>query len=135
MVDRRVPILVVLTLGSAAVLASGGSSGGSPGEGSAAHPATADVQIAKCALSKNPFEGPKATLKVTNNSSKPSDYIITIAFDSPDGSKQLDTGDATVNNLGPSQTTTTGAPSLKRSLRKKQFVCKVADVIRTSAVG
>jgi hypothetical protein len=135
-VDRRVPILVAVALGSVAVAASGGtSSGGSPGSGSNSHPATADVRIAKCAVSKNPFEGPKATLSVTNHSSKPSDYIITIAFNSPDGTHQLDTGDASIDNLGPGQQTTTTAVSLESGLRKKKFVCQVADVLRTSSDG
>jgi hypothetical protein len=128
-VDRRLPVLVCVALGAVAVGASGGtSSGGAPGEGSSSHPATADVTITKCALAKNPFEGPKATVKA-------SDYIVTIAFDSPDGSKQLDTGDASVDNLGSGQQSTTGAVSLKSGLRKKKFVCKVADVTRISAEG
>jgi hypothetical protein len=133
-VDRRIAIALSVVLGSAAVAASGGSSsGGSPGEGSAQHPATADVTISKCGLPKNPYEGPRATLSITNNSSKASNYLITIAFESPDGTKQLDTGDATVDNLGPGQQTTTNADSLKSGLRHKKFVCKVADVTRLSA--
>ena len=135
-IDRRVPILLAVALGSFAVAAWGGSSsGGAPGEGSGDHPAAADVAITKCAVAKNPFEGPKATLSVTNHSSKSSNYLITIAFDSPDGTRQLDTGDASVDNLGPGQQTTTTALSLKSGLRKKKFVCKVTDVTRFSADG
>ncbi len=93
------------------------------------------MTITKCALSSNEFEGPSATLQVLNHSSKSSDYIITVAFDSPDGKTQLDTGDATVSNLAAGQKTSTDAPSLKAELRTKKFVCKIANVTRTSAVG
>jgi len=137
MVGRRVAVLVAVVGGSVAVIASGGttsSGGSSPEEGGSTHPASADVKIAKCALPNNQFEGAQATLKVTNHSSKASDYIITIAFDSPNGKTQFDTGDAIINNLGPGQTTTnTDATSLKSSLRKKKFVCKVASVTRTAS--
>jgi hypothetical protein len=136
LIDRRVPILVAVALGSAAVMASGGSSssgGSSLGSGSSAHPATADVPITKCGLPSNPFEGPHATVKVTNHSSKESDYSITVAFNSTDGSKQYDTGDALITNLGSGQTSSTGADSLKSGLRKKKFVCKVVDVERTAS--
>ena len=94
-VVRRLAIVAVVLIGVAVVAASGSSSkSGSSTPGSSAastgsHPAAADVTIAKCAISSNQFEGPTATLQVLNHSSKSSDYIITIAFDSPDGKTQL----------------------------------------------
>ncbi len=93
------------------------------------------MTIKSCAISDNQFEGPKATLEVLNHSSKSSDYIITVAFDSPDGKTQLDTGTALVNNLAPNQQTSTDATSVKQDVRDQKFVCKVVDVTRTSAVG
>jgi hypothetical protein len=141
-VVRRLAIVAVVVLGIAVVAASGSSSkSGSSTPGSSAastggsHPATADVAITKCALASNDLEGPDASLQVLNHSSKSSNYIITIAFDSPDGKTQLDTGNATVSNLAAGQKTSTDAPSLKSELRGQKFVCKVADVLRTSAVG
>ena len=93
------------------------------------------MTISKCALADNSFEGPDATLTVTNHSSKASNYIITVAFDSPDGKTQLDTGNADVQNLAPGQNTSVHASSLKNELRSQPFICKVADVTRLSAVG
>jgi hypothetical protein len=140
---RNASALAVVALGSLAVVASsssGSNSGGgnsSPVPGQSATPtgAFADVTVSKCALAANELEGPSATLTVVNHSSKQSNYIITVAFDSPDGKTQLDTGTATVENLNPGQTTSVEAPSLKSDLRNVQFTCKVADVTRLSAVG
>jgi ABC-type oligopeptide transport system substrate-binding subunit len=139
---RRIAIVVVILLGVAIVAASGSSSKsgsstspGVPGAGNGSHPATADVTITKCAISSNQFEGPTATLQVLNHSSKSSNYIIAVAFDSPDGKTQLDTGDAGVQNLASGQKTSTDASSLKSELRNQKFVCKIADVTRLSAVG
>lgn len=92
----------------------------------------ADVAITACADSENGFLGPEATLTITNNSSKTSNYIITIAFESPDGATQIDTGSAFVNNLGPGQSTTKTASSLQTD-RGQEFVCRVADVSRFAA--
>src|SRR4051794_51936 len=134
---RRIGSVGAILLGVAAVAASGSSakSSGSPGNGSAAHPATADVTISKCAMSSNEFEGPTASLAVFNHSSKPSNYIITVTFESPDGKTQLDTANATVQNLAAGQKTSTDASSLKSELRGKKFACKVADVTRLLATG
>jgi hypothetical protein len=107
---------------------------GDPVKGSGGdHPALADVSITKCALPDNQFEGPEATLSVKNNSSKASNYIIAVAFESPDGTKQLDTGDASVQSLAPGQSTEVTATSLKSELRSQQFTCKVSDVTRLAS--
>lgn len=107
---------------------------GNPVSGSGGdHPALADVSVTKCALPDNQFEGPEATLAVKNNSSKTSNYIITVAFESPDGAKQLDTGNANVQNLAAGQSTEVTATSLKEELRGQQFTCKVSDVTRLAS--
>lgn len=95
---------------------------------------TADVTITKCGLAANEFEGPQATLDVVNHSSQTSNYIITVAFDSPDGSQQLDTGDASVQALDPGQSTQVTAVSTNNNLRSGgQFTCKVSQVDRIPA--
>ena len=139
---RRVATVAVILAGVMIVAATGSSSKsgtskspGVPGAGSGSHPATADVTITTCAIASNQFEGPSATLQVLNHSTKASDYLITVAFDSPDGKTQLDTGNANVQNLAPGQKASTDATSLKSELRNQKFVCKVADVTRLSAVG
>src|SRR4051812_4033442 len=99
---RRIAIILMIVLGVGIVAATGSSSKsnspGTPGAGES-HPAKADVTITKCAVASNQFEGPTATLQVLNHSSKASNYIITVSFDWPDGKTQLDTGNATVQNL------------------------------------
>jgi hypothetical protein len=85
-----------------------------------------DVEIAKCTSTE--YGWPVAELKITNNSSKASTYMIDVAFESTDGSTQLDTSMATVNNLAPGQSALEEATSLKEV--SGDFVCKVTDVTR-----
>ena len=91
--------------------------------------AKADVTITKCAPSTNGFSGPEATVSVVNHSSKTSNYIITVAFESPNGATQLDTGNAAVQNLAAGQSNRNGG-IFESELNSQQFVCKVADVTR-----
>jgi hypothetical protein len=71
-------------------------------------------------------------VSITNHSSSESNYIVTVAFNSPDGKTQYDTGDAAADNLGTGQTTTQTADSLKSDV-PAGFVCKVVDVTRYAA--
>jgi hypothetical protein len=136
---RRVAIVVVTGAGLIAAIASGSNSSSSGGKsgttvaGQTGNAGLQDVTISKCVLADNQFEGPEATLTVTNHSSGTSNYLITVAFDSPNGGQQLDTGNATVQNLAANQSTTTTAPSLKQQLRSQPFTCKVASVDRFAA--
>lgn len=104
------------------------SSNGKPGNAGAN-----DVVVSACGVADNQFEGAEATLTVTNSSSTSSSYIITVAFDSLDGTQQLDTGNATVETLGPNQSATTKAVSFKSEIRDQQFTCKVAEVNRLAS--
>jgi len=134
---------LAVSLGVLTVAASGDSSSNETGDSKSSSDPTSpaggtpdavqDVTVSACAHpSDNEFLGPQAKLSVKNNSSKPSNYIITVAFESPDGSQQVDTGTALVNDLAPGQTSQTDASSLKGDLRKtvKKFNCKVASVSR-----
>lgn len=94
---------------------------------------SADVQITSCTTDPT-ISAPTAKLTVTNSSSKPSDYYITVAFESKDGATQYDTGNAFVQNLGPGQSSTQDAPSLKQDI-PAGFTCKLVSADRTSAVG
>jgi len=95
--------------------------------------AAKDVQVTACgtdsSLGTNMI---KSKVKVTNNSSKASSYVITVAFESADGTTQIDTGNVAIQNLAPGQSTVqdvlTGgtAPGGK-------FNCKVADVTRVAS--
>jgi len=138
MAGRRVAIAVVAVLGSAAVVASSGtSSGGSSGSGSGSSGETGgkvlqhseDVKIVKCG--HDSIGNLDAKVKVTNHSSKPSDYIITIAFESANGKNQITTGDAVVNSLQPGQSTVQDANGLQSY--KKPFKCTLSDAQRTES--
>lgn len=87
-----------------------------------------DVVITGCTA--DPTTGYlSAAVTVTNHSSKTSNYIVTIAFESKDGTQQLDTGLVAVNDLN------TGQASQQSALGFKQapaggYDCKVADLTR-----
>ena len=90
----------------------------------------ADVTVAGCTTDPT-LNTPKATLSVVNHSSKSSNYLITVAFDAPDGS-QFDTGNASVQTLAPGQTASTDATSLKEN-PPSGITCKVTDVTRLAS--
>lgn len=138
--DKTASSLTSVTAGPATSAAGGAATTAAPGTaapGTAKTPATkagfGDVTITACALSDNEFLGPEATVKVTNNSSKPSNYSVQIAFVSKDGATQYDTGGILVSGLAPGQSTVDKAASLKSEVRTQAaggFNCKVLDVTR-----
>jgi hypothetical protein len=75
-----------------------------------------------------------ADVPVTNRSSKRSNYIVTLTFESPNGS-QLATGLAFVNALEPGQSATATANALRQAPADGAFSCRVIDVERFSDVG
>lgn len=85
-----------------------------------------DVEIVGC--TSNEYGWPEAQVKITNNSSKASNYMVDVAFESKDGTVQIDTSMVAVNNLEPGQTSTEEASSLEEV--SGDFVCKVTDVTR-----
>lgn len=128
--------LIVLACGGGSTV-SGGESGttvaGAPGVDGKVKAGFADVTVTKCAMSDNQFSGPEAVLKITNGSSKASNYSVQVAFVSPDGATQIDTGAVFVSSLAPGQSTEDRAVSLKSDSREKAkagFSCKVLDVTR-----
>lgn len=90
-----------------------------------------DVTIGTCAADAGNYLVAEVTAK--NNSSKRSNYIITVAFESPDGSEQFDTAIAAINGLAPEQSATETAQTLTEA--SGEFTCKVTDVTRLSAEG
>lgn len=86
-----------------------------------------DVSITSCHA--DPATGfLDAKVTVTNNSSKASNYSITIAFDSANGAKQLDTGLVAVDNLAAGQSSDQDAISVTTAT--PGYTCKVADATR-----
>lgn len=139
---RGMAVALVIAAGGAVVLAASGSfaSSGSVGSNAApgvtaspgGHPASADVSITNCVA--DPATGyPQATLQITNHSSADSNYIVTVAFNSPDGKTQYDTGSAAAENLGSGQTTSQTADSFKSG--GAGFICKLASVTRYASNG
>ena len=137
---KRLILGLVLAIGVVASVASGDSDSGGDASGSSdtaadsgvggTKDAEKDVKIDSCTMSNDGFSGPKAALTVTNNSSKTSNYIITVAFEGPGGSQQLDTGNAAVNNLAPGQSASEEAVSFKKEANVEGMTCKVASVTR-----
>lgn len=86
-----------------------------------------DVSIARCSTS-SVFGWAEASLRVTNNSSRTSSYIIDVGFESPSGSILHGTGTALVNGLEPGQSTTVDAMSTADV--SGEFTCRVRNVNR-----
>ena len=137
--DKRVPTLIAVVLGSAAVIASSGTSSGGgsssgdnnkPLNGLGSSSANKDVKITKCAT--DDIGDVDAVVKITNHSSKASDYTVTVEYDNKAGD-QIDTGDVFVQNLRPGQTTAKHAASME-SAPKRGFTCKISEVQRTGSV-
>ena len=99
------------------------------GEGSSSHPAMDDVVVSQC--NADSLGQLSMSLTVTNNSSKPSDYFINVAWETSDGSTQLDTSFGSVNHLAAGQKTTVEGLSFKQA--SGAFTCKVVDVTRTAS--
>lgn len=136
---RRIVLILMLPIAVFALAASGESSSSSgddaksKGDAKTSSAGAADevddVKITSCA--PNSLNFPEAKLDVTNNSGGPSNYIITIAFESEDGKTKFDDGMAFVNNVGVDQTAKETASGLTEIPEK--FVCKVSEVERMAA--
>ncbi len=76
---------------------------------------------------------PKATLAISNKSSKPSTYSITVSFQSADGATQYGEGAAFVSSLAPGQKTVQAAQGTDDIPARSKIVCKVTSAKRTEA--
>jgi len=134
---KKVLLIVGISSSLLALAASGetaGTSGNSDtssassdsGDTQVAHAPEDDVDIASCTTDS--LGSPEAKIKITNHSSKPSNYIVEVAFESPDGSTQIDTSMVSVNNLQPGQSATEDAVTFGDA--PSDFVCKITDVTR-----
>lgn len=117
-----IPLIAIAAAGCQA-----GTQGSSTGSDTFQH--AEDVSIASCTPDTSGDLDAKVT--VTNNSSKPSNYIITIKFVSADGKTQLDTSPVVVNNLDAGQTSNEDAFSATPATPGYQ--CQIADATRTAA--
>src|SRR5262249_55135208 len=103
--------------------------------GLGAKDATADVTGVKMVREGDPgFVIVSAQITVKNNSSKRSDYIVTIAAESPDHKTQYGDTPVVVNGLEPGQTTTTKDAFLTTSEIPANAIAVVKEVQRTSSL-
>lgn len=89
-----------------------------------------DYKITKCGIdpTTNDFS---AAVAITNTSSKPSNYLGTLAWESPDGKTQYDTSPVVANNLAPGQTTSVDGFSGKPG--QAGAICKIVDSTRLAS--
>jgi len=97
----------------------------------ASSPGFADVAITSCAADE--FGYAEAGVRITNGSSKASNYMVTVTFNSNDGTSQVGTGLVAVNSLQPGQHSDEKANALKKA--DGAFTCSVnpKDVTRYAA--
>lgn len=93
--------------------------------------ASADVELISCA--RDQYLGRKANIKVTNHSSKPSNYIIEVVFESADGKEQLGTGSTFVNGLEPGQSKQDDVIAFDSTDSSTPGKCRVSSVQRNAA--
>lgn len=126
-----VVLIVIIAVASSGGGSSPNTAGSNPGDETAGKVLqhSEDVQIIKC--KRDQFGDLDAKVKITNNSSKASDYIVTVAFETKDGSQQIDTGTAIIDSLQPGQSSVQDAGGLKSY--KKPFKCVLSDAERTAS--
>lgn len=105
-----------------------GSKGGTQSvQAVGSHAASNDVQIMSCGNDPTLNEG-APVVRITNHSSDPSNYLITVVVDSTDGKTQVGTGNASADHLSAGQPTTATADMTQTI--PSSAVCKVGEVLR-----
>jgi hypothetical protein len=107
-----------------------GLAGVGGGEGTPAHPATADISISACFASQSGI--PTAQGTIVNHSSEPSDYEFRLDFIDPTGRKITDDGGNTVRDLQPGGTESFSTEGLSRA-PSGPITCKVGSIHRYRA--
>lgn len=141
---KRILLLAVVVVVVVAVAAGGGgggsesettSSGASAsgssdtiGKGLGSKDASGDVDSVKCVPGDYFVD---VTVKVTNRSSKASDYFVTVVAESQDGMTKYDDTIVMILNLKPNQTMT--EESIFTNDIPAGAVCKVSEVQRTAS--
>jgi hypothetical protein len=91
----------------------------------------ADVELTDCVPTGAGLMA--STVTITNHSSKRSNYVVDVVFESADGSRQLAARTIVVNDLEPGQATQQEAGTLTPAPRR--FDCRVSQVQRFSDEG
>lgn len=130
---RTVLACLALTVAVVATTASGteSKSGNGPSQGLGASDATGDIS-GLTIVREATIAVTYGQVTITNNSSKRSDYFVTIAAESPDGATRYDDTIVSVLGLDPGQTTT------DKGLFTKEIpadaVLKLIEVQRTASI-
>lgn len=98
--------------------------------GNTANPPQNDVVSVECVTDDR--GDMHAELRITNHSSKRSNYFIDMVFETTDGGEQLDTSSMFVSDLEPGQSTT-AEMSTFREPPAEGWNCRVVEVNRTAA--
>jgi predicted small secreted protein len=108
------------------------STGGASAGGSSAPKVdhAEDVAITACAPNAD-TNWVSAKVTITNHSSKASNYIVTVAFETADGKTQIDTGLAAAQSLAPNQQTVQDAVGTKDAV--PGYTCRVTEITRLAA--
>lgn len=139
---RAIAVAVMIAAGLAALIASGsskpGGSGGGHHTGGGAHHKTSaaaprggsaakDVTIVSCTTTNGQ---PAAKVRIVNHSSKTSNYIVTVAFDSSDGNVHYRSTVSSTSDVGSGETVIRNTAVSKSSSSSGNFSCKVDSVER-----
>jgi hypothetical protein len=89
-----------------------------------------DTAIASCARDATTGWG-TVRVQIVNHSSKPSNYVVSVAFESADGSRQYGSALIAANDLRPGQTTIQESSSLADA--PAGVKCRLTDVTRYAA--
>jgi hypothetical protein len=91
----------------------------------------ADVRLTDCLPTGSGHMA--STIRIMNHSSKRSNYVVDVVFESADGARQLAARSLFVNDLEPGQATQQEAGTLTRA--PASFDCRVSQVQRFSDEG
>jgi hypothetical protein len=105
----------------------GSRASSAPAGGTDARSLAGDVKLTKCVVDTGTGR-PRATLEVTNHSTIPASYAVTIAFQSDDGTTQYSSARTSVQALAAGQNATAVAEGLTAA--PHMFSCAVASVTR-----
>jgi len=115
-------VVVVIVL-IVAIAATGGSS---------SHPVVADISLAQCGVDSVTGQA-GAYVAIHNHTSHASYYDVTVAFDSPDGTRHFGTGDVIVTDLAPGHTDSEEAVADGYQKADGTFDCTVTRAERDDA--
>ena len=93
--------------------------------------AAKDVEIVSC-LNDDVLQIGQPVVRITNNSSKRSDYYLTVAVETDEGKTQVDTAIGSADGLEPGQSTE--ADTIMMEPIPEGATCRLVEVQRTASI-